>query len=370
MIQKFRKTLYTLLIFMALMHHEPTSAYPLYSEGCCEQTCCTDHFDWGGVTVYGDWLFWRVVQDQMQYAAVIPGGIQPIIDAFSGPGPVQLAEHLVVYEPSSKYRSGARIGLISEIPCTCWEIGLAWTTLQGKMHSRVFDPTNGVIPINAPATTLFGFIGMDPTMFGFGTEATSHWKFEFNTVDLTIGRSIDFDCDCFSLSPYLGIKGASIKSDQEVRYFGFSFNDVPIFISVDKKNHFNGVGPSFGLSSNWEFLTNWKLKGEVCAALLCGKFAVQQRPFAALPPNFIGVTVDASRKFRIRPMLDAAIGLDWDLYACRSFGISMGVAYEIQYWWHQWQLPGSIVSTVVTSGASAQGDLTLYGLTADFRVRF
>lgn len=66
-----------------------------------------------GISVDAEFLYWKVSQDQMQYAAVLPGGLQPIIQAFQGGGsaPVQVAANLNIIDPSFKYKPGFRIGV-------------------------------------------------------------------------------------------------------------------------------------------------------------------------------------------------------------------------------------------------------------------
>lgn len=355
----------TIFSFIMLLYSGKTHA-----EQCYESDSCTGMDKCSGIKIYGEFLYWKVVQDQMQYAAVLPGGIQQIIQAFQGgDNPVQLSEKLSIIDPSFKYKPGFRIGLGYDVPCSNWDFQLAWTRIHEKVSSSVYNNEQGVIPLTFPVASIFGFINRDPSQFAFGNEAKSRWNFEFDTIDLQVGR--DCSClNCLAFRPYIGIKAASIRQNQHIEYLGFSVDGTPINLRNIKKNNFYGIGPSFGFDSSWEFYPHWNLSSGICGALLCGKFDVNEHPSANLDPNFIKVDSKNSKKCRLRPAVDANIGIDWNTCVCDRFQIMIGISYEVQYWWNQWQAPSSVESSLINGGSSPQGDLMMHGLTARLAVSF
>lgn len=319
------------------------------------------------IKIYGEYLYWQAVQDELQYAAVIPGGVQPLISAFQATD-MTISETLDFVEPKFKYHSGFRVGIGYE-DCECnWDATLSWTRLHQTSSSSVHSDTQGIIPLTLPASTAFGFIGRETDQFGFANGALSRWKLEFDTVDLQFGLVCNFAC--VKARPFVGLKVASIKQKQNIEYLGFVVDNSAVIVQNMKKNNFTGVGPSIGLDAACELLSNLNLFGRVGGAILCGKFNVENHPFVSLAPNFIELKAKNPRKDRLRPEIDARIGLSWNATLCNQFNILLGCSYEVQYWWNQWQAPSSIESSLVTGNASSKGDLMMQGLTVTLQMGF
>lgn len=323
-----------------------------------------------GIEVYGEYLHWKVAQEGMEYAAVLPGGVQQIImDIMDSPDAVQLDEQLEIIDPSFNYRPGFRVGIGYRVPCSNWDFQLAWTRLHQKIGSSVNSDENGIIPLEFPAAIVFGFINRDVNEFAFANRAHCHWHFEYDTIDLEVGKTCCLS-NCFIFRPYAGVRAVSIKQKQELEYFGFSVDDVPVTVQDVKKNNFHGIGPSFGLDFSWEFYSGFNLTSDISAALICGKFNVNDKRALALDPNFINFEIKNPKKWHVRPVVDASIGFDWRSCFCEQYHVLIGVYYETQYWWNQWQAPSSVENSILSGGASPHGDLTMHGVTVKASVAF
>lgn len=330
--------------------------------------CCNPCPRQCGITLCGEFLYWKVIQDQTQYALVVPDGVQPVIQALSET-PIQISERFSVRDPKFKFRPGFRVGVGYALPCSDWDFRLLWTHIDEKVTSRVFNKNNGIIPITIPAASAFGFTG-DPEQFGFGNKAHSRWRFDFDVIDFEVGKKCC--CDCLVFHPYTGLRAAFIDQTQRVRYFGFSVvNDptLPVSLKNKKKNNFYGVGPSVGFDASWEFCDGFSLSGGVSGALLWGRFDVREHPSIKAGPNHIAIKLKNSKKHRIRPVVDANIGIDWSYCLC-GFPLVVGLYYEVEYWWNQWQVSPSFVSSILNGGSSPQGDLMMHGLTVKLAVGF
>lgn len=314
-----------------------------------------------GFSIYGEYLYWQVAQDQMQYAARLPGGIQPILDEI-GSDALMITEKFEIIEPSFDYTSGFQVGAAYFDPCGSWDVDIAWTRLHQSTSSSIFDEDNGIIPLTMPASSIFGFIDRASTEFGFANEAHSRWNFDFDAIDLQLGWRHQPLCNLF-LHPYFGVKAAAIRQKQHISYVGFTASELPISINNAKKNDFHGVGPSFGCGAAWEFMSGFSLYGDLSAAVLYGHFKGHEEPIVTLDGNIIDVKLKSNRHNRLRPTIDGSIGLDWhfELFSCVKGMV--GIGYEVQYWWNQWQLPASVAGTLINGGLSSQGDLMLQGLT-------
>ena len=205
---------------------------PLAAEACRDDSQPTCDCD-GCLQVYGEFLYWKTVQDQIAFAAVLPGGIQPIINEFSTE-PVDIAARLKVKDTEFEYKPGFRVGVGYSFTSANWDIQLAWTSLHEKISSKVTDPDGGVFPLTFPTSILFGFVNRDPADFDFGTEAKSHWKLQFDTVDLEVGKTFCF-CETVGLRPFLGLKIASIRQKQYNQYLGFTSDTGVVDLTTERK---------------------------------------------------------------------------------------------------------------------------------------
>lgn len=352
----YRLSLLLILVFASLKGYED-EGYNQYPEFCYEQ--CLDNSC--GFKIFGEYLYWKAVQDSLQYAAVLPGGVQQIINAFIEGEPVTIAEKVSMIEPDFEFQSGFRIGLSYELPCSHFGFGIIWTSLHENIKSSTVAISD-IIPITLPASLVFGFINRDPLDFTLASEAISEWDFKYDALDFQIAKSCSFTC-CDTIIPFIGVKLARIKQKQFIEYFGFAIEDTPILVQNTKDNEFKGVGPSLGFEAVWEFCKNFNLTGGISGALLIGKFDVHVNPLVGMSPNSIQVDLDQSKHYRVRPTVDFIIGLDWQPSISRNCFADLGIAYEVQYYWNQWQAAPALESSLIVGGFSPEGDLMMHGIT-------
>lgn len=358
---KIFRTFFSLLLISMSTYSTQIQAY-----GCCENEWCSRScFD--GIYFYLDYLYWKPAQDQMQYAAILPGGIEALIDEASNV-PYSISADICLKEPKFQNCSGFRIGIGYILPCSNWDFQLAWARLHQNISSSVCDPNQGIIPTTLPLSTLFNFIGIDPSAYSFANKAKSHWKFEYDAIDFNIGRTCCI-C-CIELRPYLGVKAATIRQNQHIQYYGLIIDYAPIDAINSKKNNFKGVGPSIGLDTAWQFCSNFSLTSGICGALLYGKFDASEHPSVVIDYSSLEFHLCDTKKCRIRPMVDARIGIEWDTCLWCNIKFAAGISYEVQYWWNQWQPAASTMGTLLIGGNSSQGDLMLHGLTLRAAVGF
>ncbi|HRD56206.1 MAG TPA: Lpg1974 family pore-forming outer membrane protein [Parachlamydiaceae bacterium] len=348
----------TVLCFLTLSFAGSVSA-----ENCFEESPCK------GFKVYGQFLYWKASQDQMQYAAVLPNGVQGIMDAVQTAPPLLISGKPFIVDQKFRYKPGFRIGFDYSGLCSDWDIGLSWTRLHQKQSSCISRCDQGVIPLEMPAAIAFGFIDRDESQFGFADAAKSCWNFQYDVIDLQFARDCRFS-DCLNFKPFVGVKAASIRQKQNIEYFGFTLDNAEVIVMGQKKNHFYGIGPSLGFDSCWRICQNWSLSGGVSAALLYGRFHVKTHPHVLFDVNSIQMNLKNSKKCRVRPTVDANIGLNWESCVCGKFPVTIGIAYEMQYWWNQWQPGTSAIGSLINGGSSSQGDLMLQGLTVNVGLAF
>lgn len=333
-------------------------SYPIEGMPCfdAEYRCETPRT---GFHVYAEYLLWKPEQDQMQFVAV--GDLGLTLNGSTIPS----GNHKIkIIEPSFRYHSGCRLGGGYQMPCTNWDFQVAWTNLFDTVTTHA--STKGkVIPI----TEIIGILAN--TNGSLGHKAKSIWHFGYNTVDFEVGGSYALLSNVI-MRPYFGAKVAQIRQKQNVKIHGTLTNQhIPLILKTTKKNDFSGIGPSIGVDASWRFCSQWSLFGGISGSLLYGKIDSSIKPAATIGPKVISLDLKDHKKNRLRPNVNLQLGLDWDYSCyCDGFQVKLAVAYEMQYWWNQWQCPGSAAGAITTGGRSSQGDLKLQGFSASVEVLF
>lgn len=344
--------------------------HPLPAMACHERNCNED----GILEVYGEYLYWEAVQDQIPYAARIPGGLQSLINAITS-GQTTINPSISVIDLPFQWNSGFRLGLNYLPPCCEWEFQFAWTRLHQTVKGNINTTDSSIVPLNEPVTIALAFINRTAADFNLARAASGEWRFQYDIIDLLWGDNLACS-DCLLIRPSIGVKMASISQKTISHYFGLSLATggepsliLPAGIKVQRTNKFLAAGPSIDLSSAYKFARQWAVSGGIGAALLYGKFTAYDRPMIFVGPNTVDVIAKGNKEHRTRPTVNAHIGVDWDGSICGQ-KIGVGVSYEWHYWWNQWQVLPNIPATVLQSGASPQGDLMLQGVTVRASLHF
>lgn len=364
----FKRYLTLAIAATTLSYTTVANANQMYdmNNGC--NPCYETNNCYGEFTAFGNFMYWQVVQEQMQYAGVLPGGLLPIINGIKGDG-VQISETFEIVDPTFHYEPGFQIGFGYLSPNKDWDATLSWTRLHQKINSNVTDAGSGIIPLSEPVALLLDIV-TNPDFDGLlSNAASSHWDFQFDTIDFQIGRDYCFS-PCFSLHSYAGVKGALIRQSQFICYKGLTADESTLTANTKKKNNFYGVGPTFGVDSSWTFFQDWNLRAGVGGGLIYGQFCSSLTPVFKQTTNSVTVDAKTNKKNRIRPMVDAIISLDWTSCFWEDFNVDIGIGYEVEYWWNQWQVPGSLITAIATNGGAPQGDLMMQGLTVHFGFKF
>ena len=305
-----------------------------------------------GLKVTVDYLLWQAETDQLNFALQAPSGTTgenffAISQAFNK-------------NQCFKRHSGVRAKVGYEF-CDDWDSALLGTHLTNRSRTSPAQ-TTGIIA--TPFNLIFG----GAVVVGDG--ATSIWRSQLDRVDWEIGYHCN-PCDVFDLRLYAGITWGRIQQCQNITFDGTFFGPgAPADLSVKKRNCFSGVGPRIGFETAWCLWHDIKLVSNASGALLYGnlrnntQFIVVQEEVTVIQPDFI----DCKR--RLRPTAQLFLGLDWQpSWQCwECMQIDLGIGYEAQYWWNQWQAPASLVP--ILTGLTQQGDWTTHGLVAHFGIQF
>ncbi|MBI2742491.1 MAG: hypothetical protein HYX48_01070 [Chlamydiales bacterium] len=281
-----------------------------------------------GPFITGDYIFWQVNQDGTLFAeklVVVSGSSKRTLK-----------------EMESSWNSGFKAGIGYNLPYDGWDIYLNWTWLPATITNRVSGEEEEVVSVFENDES--------------SSHAKAHLKFRYNTLDLEIGRNL-FLSPNLNIRPVIGLRGASIDQNLTVRYSENLSSPDMITREVEKVDFF-AMGPRLGLETRWG--AEWGVFGDLYASILFGKRNVKAKGdfvdmFGDL--NHASTEGDASR---VRPNLQLRLGADWDRCFCKNRHINLSAAYEMEYWWNQWQ-------SLALPNYMEQGDLVLQGLTVQAR---
>ncbi len=283
----------------------------------------------GHVYLTGDWLYWRVRQEGMEFAT---------------------SEQI-----HFDFQSGFRLGIGAHLSSfDGWCIFAEYTRLSPEGSRSVQD-------VLYP---LFLFQGAGSSGNAV-TQAAGHWKVGFQSVDIQFGKAY-YLTKTLVFSPFFGLKGAWIDQHAHFDYQG-GYVLAGQTYRTHFTNDFKGAGPLMGTEMNWQLGAGFSFFGDLAAALLFGQFNNSQRQYQQ---GGVEVVYLDDNFNLASPFLSMLAGLAWDRNFHRDechLGLSAG--FEAQYFWGQNQTEQFTADTRPTY-VRQKGDLAFYGLTLKARLDF
>lgn len=307
-----------------------------------------------------EFLWWRATEDSLEYAQRIS-----VTENANGI-PIDLKSKDL--DQDFEFDPGFRIGLGYNFCYDGWDVHASWT-----FHYT--HPSTSVTGLPDPDQNIIGFLGLVPTNAGTVQfvryeRAKTNWQLQFNTWDLELGR--DFYLGQYlSIKPTLGLKGAVIRQHLQADYFNSNIgnNTFPIGYpnhSFRGKSRWWGVGPKASMTGHWFFGPGFSLYGILSGALLYGEFTIRHKVDAIDTRIIVGRQTGFDGRddfYRLRPMTQLAIGLEWSRCFMDWFFFSIHAGWETQYWWDQFEM-------FTLSDLTPEGDLSFTGLDVGFRMDF
>lgn len=319
--------------------------------------------------VHADALFMQAKEDGMDFvivdsSAIGTGGSSPItqgqVGGFSG-------EH-----SDWGYNPGMRLGIGFYMDHDAWNLDFEWAWLNITEYKHQNSNTAGgvVIPL-----WLTG-IGTPATQVGSNSSAV--WNASYNTFDLTLGKPHHVS-RYFVMNPHFAVRAAWIDQHFSVDYSGIVTPTAANRTIHHGDNDFWGVGARAGVNTDWILGKGWCLFGNFNAAMLYGKFEIDQNM------SYPGATADGfdihNDFYQNVPNIDIALGIGWDAFFDKKrYRVAMKLAYEFHEWFDQLNLrkfysgsEGLPTASPAANGAYAsdvisRGNLTLNGFS--FKLQF
>lgn len=344
--------------------------------------------DWG-VFASVDFLYWYAGETNLQYA--VKG--ETSLGAGPTDAPIKLSINDVELKHlKTKWDPGVRVGLGLNL-CDGWDLYANWTYYHNETHQKSsvdsFDSENSDVGQFALIDPWYNF-NLFPQAFLFD-RISAKWILNYNVLDLELGRKFWLS-NCFSLRPYVGLRGAWISTRFNVDASGQSIvTGLGTDNYIDSQDHFHnrnwGVGLSGGLQPNWYFTEEFSLFGNVEGALLWGNNKNRDKERYNLTVIDTGLVTSLvggikNRFSRMQAALDFALGLRWEHEWCdRSMRSTLDAGWEHHIWFnYNTRVRGSDPQTAIiltsisetfnTTYDEVVSDLALGGLVIRARLDF
>lgn len=237
-----------------------------------------------------------------------------------------------------------------------WDFNLNFTyfTPRGS-NSTAVGNSNTRIPLKGANITATGV-----------NQAKSQFALDFYNLDGELGRNY-FISGRLTLRPFIGIRTTWMNQKQITHYSGGPTLGMHTDIITDS-NKFWGMGPRFGLNTDWILWNNFRFIGNVAGAVLYGYFNVKY-----LEEHTVNVNDKVNLRFqkhRFAPTMQGQLGLGWQSYINQKKQyVTLGLFYEVQYWWSQNQML-TLTETSPVRYQSINGDVGFQGLVIRAAVTF
>ena len=283
----------------------------------------------------GEFLYWRAYEDGMDFAQ------KAHIEIPAGQG-LELANSKV-HNLHFHYGPGVRAGIGYYMPHSDWDLFAQWTYLHPIARKKINGFNNYNLSSGAIGDYFFPTRSVESLTPLHG--ADGHWGVVYHTATLELGRVFSFN-RWLSLRPHFGLMSAWINQKIKVEYDHFTTGPVvePERILVKQRNNFWGIGFRAGLDTRWPLSQGFSIYGNFAAALLWGHFHLSDHQagdpstvFGSNQARFISSIFSSIE--RLRPNLQAALGLRWDKYIKKNryhWGVNVG--YEFNEWFDQNEL--------------------------------
>jgi hypothetical protein len=165
------------------------------------------------------------------------------------------------------YNPGLRIGFGFYVHHDAWNIEFDWTWLNITNYKSFNAHNSGIlIPLWSPPIAVSSS----------WTSCSASWNAHYNTLDAKLGKPYHVSRSLV-LNPHFGIRAAWIDQNFSAHYGGTFGGLVNGTGAIHQgKNDFWGFGARTGVMSDWNLGKGWNLFGNIAAALLFGKFKVDQ----------------------------------------------------------------------------------------------
>ncbi|NGX42834.1 MAG: hypothetical protein K940chlam7_01122 [Chlamydiae bacterium] len=304
----------------------------------------------------GELLYWTILQSNLDYAVDVDA--TDSADEILGPK----RTHFLDFD----WRCGVR-GWIGWNSGCDWDTKLTYTYYKNRARGRETakdDDTDLLASLLHPSTGK-----------KIAEKATGRNDFEYQTIDLLLGRIQCFCEKSFVLHHFFGVRALRIKQDEQVTYKGGDFvlnssaphinntNSTPARVKWDSK--VEGIGIHAGMEMQYRMRCGLGLYGTFAGSVLGSK--TRNRHLQVVLDNIKEVT---STEISLREKqslllpgynLTTGIGWDWCCGCCLYGNFKLG--YEFNQWFDIPQIRRYHFNNEGVSNSASSGKVGFHGAT-------
>lgn len=314
-----------------------------------------NHREWD-VFVTTDYLYWDWQQDSLLLGQLTP------TDIFQG------TTQSVFQDPG--YASGFQVGLGWNTPCEDhWNLYSEYTWYKNS-DTRSVSSDSG--------RTFQGFQGPLPYLNG---TYTSKIQMKFDALDLLLQRpfyfgkklTANFSTGLTALwitqkltANTNGLSSLWVIADALAPDSSIDNKSITIASSTRHKLTSWGLGPKFGLDTNWMLGYGLKIMGNLSASFLYTQYNLNQTTSGTVVVNALSRTPSSQAKELhnyavIRPITTAFLGLGWDYcFDENRYQLALSAGYDFNVYWNYNMLdfvPNKITGNMYLQGLNVQAGL-------------
>lgn len=317
------------------------------------------------VFITADFIWWTAHQDGMGYAFTNFG------NGSATPSPTSTGSigRGSVRHVADDWSPGFKVGIGLNLGHDGWDLMAEYTWLHtsNSSNTKNADPeTSRLFPTWVIANEAMNTFN-ENTRAAI-TSAFANWCLHFNVINLELARN-HYISQYLTLRPHVGLKGAWINQDYNVKYFSDVSESTSFNLRMRNDQDYWGIGIRTGLDTAWYFMKNFCMYGDFAIAAMWSHFEVDRRDSRQ---NIATVTVPAKINIintendfhTIKPVVEFGLGLRYDWWFSDDdyhFGIQAG--WEEQMWVNHNNL-------FTPYDEANHGDLVTQGLTVKARFDF
>jgi hypothetical protein len=246
-----------------------------------------------------------------------------------------------ILEPSFDASWGFTAGLAYYFCNKNWTLNARFDYLPstGTANNTAAYNSN-IVPVNIWRDQLFAALSAD---LGTAGASTSRFKVTYYNLNIDLDRQLYID-ENFSLEPHVGLKLSFIYDHVTTKFTGngydTSFSSLTDMgtnvLSRVQDSQFWGIGPNFGINSDWNLFCDISLFLEGSASILLGYAQETDNvAYSGLPTSITKSTSPDSPVFS--PAIQTLIGFKYErMIYCDTQRIIAKLGWDSSIYWNQW----------------------------------
>lgn len=230
-------------------------------------------------------------------------------------------------QPHFEWDSGFRTTFGWNLPYDFWSVFVGYTYFRTHVSTK----------FNAKSTeAILGYWTLTDQLAQSGA---SIWEFQENLIEFGLGKSY-FLGPSYFIYPFIGGRYGWLDQDFGSNLFNTTPNlGYPSLFSATQT--FHGGGPLIGVISDWLIGRNFSFLGKIAASLLYGTVKVKQNLREIINMDFETTTKVLNytqNNQELLPSLQLLAGASWGKCLNKTVTMALSAAWEVNYWWNQYQL--------------------------------